>query len=497
MKNAKLLYKIFEFCFIALFLLIIVLIVFFNEVFYFDFEVYQLFLSGFLGLALLFGAYSLIKKIPSFSVKHEIILISSLLLLYLAFQLFIGWNIRVSTEPKWDFGVVYTYAENYVIDGTLPDEYFNNFSGNSGNATIYLFFVALFSFLQLFGVADFLPYAIVVNAIFINLSLTLLYLTARRLVGFNGALFSLFLSFCTLAFIGYVPIIYSDTLSLPFAILGVFFYIKARESFQKGDNKAILYYLLCILSIAVGYGIKQTVIILFVAIIIDVLIQKFSIKQLVTAVISIVLIVALTEMSKAVVFSNNALPEYDEDARLPLTHWVMMGLYELGGYNDDDVQYTLSFDTYEEKQEANIAEIENRLNEMGFAGFWEHIAKKLSFTYGDGTYTATVKLDRGPLEQNLLHGFIIWSSDNFRYFALCTFGILVGTLFWVAASAFSALKTDDYSTTFLRVAIFGLTIFLLIFETRTRYLVNYLPIFILCATCGVSNFRYRKMDTKT
>ena len=39
------------------------------------------------------------------------------------------------------------------------------------------------------------------------------------------------------------------------------------------------------------------------------------------------------------------LPEYKKEDAIPYLHWVMMGLYDDGGYNDDAYKLTLQGET--------------------------------------------------------------------------------------------------------------------------------------------------------
>ena len=54
-------------------------------------------------------------------------------------------------------------------------------------------------------------------------------------------------------------------------------------------------------------------------------------------------------------------------------------------------------------------------------------------------------------------------------------------LFWMAMAALRSFIRRNEALAFLRVAVFGLVLFLLVWETQARYLVSFLPIFLLCA----------------
>ena len=48
-----------------------------------------------------------------------------------------------------------------------------------------------------------------------------------------------------------------------------------------------------------------------------------------------------------------------------------------------------------------------------------------------------------------------------------------------------AIKKPEKNETILRLSIFGLFLFLLIWETRSRYLVNYLPVMQIISFIGI------------
>ena len=107
---------------------------------------------------------------------------------------------------------------------------------------------------------------------------------------------------------------------------------------------------------------------------------------------------------------------------IPYLHWVMMGLYDDGGYNDAAYKLTLQGDTYEERLEIDKKEITRKVREMGPAGLAAHAANKLIFTFGEGMYHAPIKLDLGAVHQNPLQMYFIQGKQHLgrtAYATLC------------------------------------------------------------------------------
>src|SRR5690606_41876762 len=74
---------------------------------------------------------------------------------------------------------------------------------------------------------------------------------------------------------------------------------------------------------------------------------------------------------------SHLLYERDSDLkRVPPAHWVMMGLTGNGSYNSEDYTFTYRFRTYEQRQNANLVQIRQRIADYGFWGYLEFLNRK-------------------------------------------------------------------------------------------------------------------------
>ena len=64
----------------------------------------------------------------------------------------------------------------------------------------------------------------VVNIILIDISIVLIYFTVRKLLGKKNAIYSLILVIFSSAFFCYIPVLYTDTITMLFPILLLFLY---------------------------------------------------------------------------------------------------------------------------------------------------------------------------------------------------------------------------------------------------------------------------------
>ena len=189
----------------------------------------------------------------------------------------------------------------------------------------------------------------------------------------------------------YTSYFYTDTLCMPFAVIGLYLLIKSIKT-NNTRNKIILG-ILSGLTFLIGLKVRIVVIILLIAAFAYILINKKVIKKI-TIYISVFLGLIVGVLGFKVVESNFEI-KLDENAAFPITHWLMMGLNEeyTGGYNSKDHDLTFNEPTYEDKKEANIKEIKTRLSELGPIGLIKLEGMKIARTWSSGNYGVYAKLN--------------------------------------------------------------------------------------------------------
>lgn len=476
----SILYKIFNIVFGLFFSVVLVLVIFFNQKTFYHYKI--------LGLVLILAAVTAITWVlakifmllPKFSTKAETIIILIAMAIFITLQSIVGWQLRTAPNDAWDYGIVFQHARDFVLNGTYPGEYFLYFPNNTG---LYTLWVVLFSVLKTFGAQDFYIGAFIFNIVSISTAIVLLYLCARHLFGVNKAFFVLFTAFATSPFLLYSSITYTDTVTLPYPIMIVLLWLKARNYWRKGQFSLTLLYF-CALSAfaALGSVLKITVLIVWVAVAIDLIVLMCGKGRLRIALAGLGVLCFI--LFSGLWFTRNSmmLPKYNyKQDGIPYTNWIMMGLQGQGGYNDSDYQAVLSLPDVATRKQYIKDETSNRIEFMGPIGLIQHIGDKLSYTFGDGTYVAPDKLNRSSVQPSPLHNFVIYTEPGFKYFAYISFGINTTMLLFMMIASFKSLWRGNNSITFIRVAVFGLSLFLMIWETRSRYLINFLPLFLLCA----------------
>jgi 4-amino-4-deoxy-L-arabinose transferase-like glycosyltransferase len=318
----------------------------------------------------------------------------------------------------------------------------------------------------------------------IDLALAFLYLTARKWFGLKNATMILVLCLLFSPFITYVPIYYTDTISMPMSIGMLYFYTLSLGGRNK--NRLLFLFLAALLG-ALGVLIKPTVGILFAALVIHLFLTERFTSFMKQAVLVVAVLFIGLKIYAAMIDSSGILPLPYKQTGYPYTHWMMMGLKgPYGFYDYHDVKYTESFLTKEKRKEANMEVIKIRLHNYGLMGIARLFSTKNLFTWGDGTYFAPVKLDRGA-KYTAMHSYLLpmKSNQNYVYIYFCQI-VNLSLLSLILLSGWRQLRNRQITLiSVCALSLFGLGVFLLVWEARSRYLINFAPMILLCSLDGL------------
>lgn len=488
-------YRLFNILFAAVFGAILLTAVFFND------NSYQVFAWPWLIAAVVVGsvvallASRLFLLLPTPSRLAERISFAVLMVVLLAAQVAAGLLLQVQDATHWDFGQVFLHASNYVNTGALPEGFLNHTIGNYG---LYTLFVGVFSLLKLVGVQQYEWAVLVLNCLALTGSAILLYACARRMFGVKRALFVL-LCFCViLPFYAFVPLFSAELLCMPFVLAVVWLWMKARASWRAGKvrNAVIVFCILSFLA-ALGALLRFTVLIVWLAVVLDLLFVLIGGKRLLMLLAGAAITWGLYVGGVVALHHSPVVPAYDANDRMPLSYWVMIGLQENGTFHEEeDYQLMLQATGVEARAQLAQMEITGRLADRGFAGTVVHLADKMGYTFGDGSYGSAERPDRGPVAQNILDTLMIRSGASFGGYAYVVFALEAALLLWAVVGACKAFGRGNTALNFLRVVWFGLALFLLVWETSPRALLAFVPLLVLCAAESAPLPRLRLMKQK-
>jgi hypothetical protein len=394
-------------------------------------------------------------------------------------QFYCGKQLAIGTGG--DVEAVFKGAINLATHSSLSQytEYFQIFPHNLGG-TLLLTYV--FKLGSVFGYENYYAMGVMLNILCVNIGFFLTFLICKQLKGCKTAFLALWLCLACLPIYFYIPIFYTDLFSLPFIPLLYYLYLRSQDT---TSFKQLMFYSALIgVACAIGSLIKFTVVIIAVAIVIDILIRKKIVRYLIPIICVLLTYKAVVSVFNSYVYDSVLNQQAVEKTRVPYTHWIMMGLEGNGAYNGSDYQYTYSFADPKQRVDANLEMIKTRLKNYGFWGYLEFATRKEVFSFGSGMYGVYEILDDNPLQQSSLHDFVVESGKYFFVFKNTAQAYHVFLFVLIIFSLFYDLffKSQKISSSFLpRMAMSGMFLFLLMWEACSRYIINYIPIYAICA----------------
>lgn len=476
---SKIIYALCAVCFI-----LVIIRAFWNSIF--EYDPLWLGLSTLLALGAMFGFCLLVRNKESFFKKHGDWFTLGFLILMGACQILLSFKLRYT--PVYDIEAIYDGAIKWATTGDFTEyyEYFAMFHNNFGGLVLMRVW---FGLVNLFGIKSYFISASVFNS---ALSLSAMYLTGSvlsKLIGERARITAYFIFLISLPFYFIAPTFYTDSLTMVFPVLAFWLWLKARD--EKRFIVKLLYFVLMGLSVGLGYGIKATVLIMLIAIVIEAVLYYDLKTWLSLAACTAALVLAFNLAVHGIVYSHIGR-EYAEEKQVPLTHWIMMGLYGWGGYNSTDYEFTKSFEDPDERSEAVKERLLQRLKSLDAEKAVRLFGNKIDLVFCDGTYGLADCLGCPHGDDNFLHSFLLREGENHAPYKYFTTGVLMALyVLLIVSCVFGVVKkagTEGIDTVRIlapRLALFGLFVFFLIWEARWRYFSNYVPVIMICAVIGL------------
>lgn len=444
--------------------------------------------AGFLTILLLYVLFLVRKKEFSFQGKMNI------RYLWLILQLFSGMGMIwlafcLEVDFSWDWGVVMRTAVHYMDTGVIGNpEYYAQYPNNQlwVVALIGLFKMVRFIYPDA-GVEEFKVVSVVVMCLLIQLTIWVIKETARVIWDEKRGFFAGFLAILCLPLYLYAQFAYTDIPGMLLCGLLLYLYSKMQRNYGK---KQSFYLVLLGITAAAAYKIKVMVFVVVIAIIIELFLKQTSMKKFLgqAFILGFSLILTMGILQLPV---NKIMPisqEMSDSQKFPAAHWIMMGLNKTGGYQDEDVSYTGSFPTYEEKKAATMEAIKSRVKTYGVRGMIKHIFyTKMKRTWCVSSLNGDDYVGRNPLHDGTLQkiftkkGSLHWICLTYTW--IYHFALLLGILMSGAAALFQ--KNRDVKMQIGRISLLGVVLFLAIWECNSRYLVCFLPVLMLTAAEGL------------
>lgn len=468
----------------------------------------------FIGLigGIIYGTYYLVKKYHAKN-GFNIVLKLSLIFISIGVIVFQIFYIYENYMPSgWDVAVVMGHA----VKTNIIDEYFLRYYNNMLLCAILKGFFRLFG--DIFNHNHWLM-ATIMNGLALDFAVFAICFISYRHIGKSAFFITYILSLLSIALSLYITIPYSDTIGMVFltAVLVVGF-----EGLNSKRSRFLPFIIILLITFGImAYMIKPTTIfisaLLFIAVIIKSIKMNKGLKLKLTVIILIIIGTMLgTFAGNYIVKTSEYIvltKEYSDDVKyslaFPMTHFIMMGTqqhekehgYVFGAYSTKDTSDTIKIPGKKEKTQFNIEETIKRLKQMGIRSIAFYFNKYIWFsTDGTFNYNDGAREAHECKNQGFLHQLSCRQSDFYRNIYINYFqGLWVVILMLCVISNIFRENYKDKKYVIINIAILMLIGFLLVFEAQPRYLLIYLPLYILMASYGFIGVkkRYLQNDLKT
>ena len=339
---------------------------------------------------------------------------------------------------------------------------------------------------SLLGIQDFVLPLTIITALIISCSVWIAYKCVNKILDKKKALIFLCLAIITTPLYFYAVEYYTDSFSMIFSVLFLYLWLLIREK-KKSKLFCVLYGFL----LFIGMHVKITCSFVFIAIVLYEIINLNFKKNFfkITIIISSCIFLNL--------FYANGIEKLmiDEGIKdrygIPYEHWIMMGLNDKGSFSFDEYAYIEKFNTYAEKKESARKRIKERVFNSSWNQRFTWFRRKISYTWNDGTYFSPLLLRREPVHENRIHSLVLQEYEKNNYYKYFPQIMHESMLLFILINIFNKIvKKDELKRidTICLITMFGIMIFLLMWETRSRYLINLLPIIMIAQINGIDSF---------
>ena len=402
----------------------------------------------------------------------------------------------------WDAGTLITDTFNWASTGQMDIGYY---SENPNNRLIFVIMatilkigmgVGITSKAALYGLWVIVQCLLFWAAGFIVKDIIFRITKDDKTALFGYLLYNLFVGMSP-----WVVVVYTDCMGFIFPALTLWLYLVLPDD---SALKMIVKWLVLVTVGLLGYQIKTTTFVMYIALLMALLISSFGVldkklKGLGIAIFVLNVIILVPVFIKCwdfipgtVAFEAYTGEKCDREAELMPWHYFMMGLNKDsdGTFNYADDQFSHFIDTSDYRVEREKEVIVERLSDLGFTGLMKLYSKKLVIDYNDGSFG--YGLTGGEFVSSQIVEDPPWNSWA-RYIFMPGrggFSIYLNYvhIIWLAMLASCLfLKIRDRNECAIAFGLIGITMFLLMFESQQRYLLVFAPIFVIASVLGMHN----------
>ena len=464
--------------------------------------------------AFFLGAFflSLSRKISQIKEKKLWIAIGILSVLIVIGQIVVLHLLEISY--LWDGVNVFSSAVSRLKGDGVVELYFSRYTNQNG------FLAVTYSLLKLgsiFGLAEanYMLYLNIWNMIFmdiaIGLAAAILY-KIRKEKKVAAVLLFLILTAMNPFIYLWTAFYYTSILVMP-VFLGIVYLVLCMEqqSTQKQETQKqkkhkpeikaswqmkLAQTILLAVLLVVGMRLRQTTVILAIALILAKLVEV-GLRAKKNAALpngkenTIQTIGYIAVFCLCLLLTNAACKSYETklnnldttDTAFPAVHWIMMGLDHGGEYNNSDADYTASFPTHEEKVQGDMELLVARLKHFGVKGIAKTYSQKFINTWVSASNAYPFRLSVCQKYTDV-HDLVFGNKNDFVIYYHQIYQVFL--LFFIFAGIRKKWKEKKPDSIYvLHLSFLGTILFHLLWEAGPLYSVSLQIVYFLLAAYGI------------
>lgn len=397
-------------------------------------------------------------------------------------------SLLIRNEPITDYQNVYNAAWNLANGLEVTNwEYFARWTNNTSALTVLSLYMRIG--LEL-GMED--PYVLILAISVVQVVLTMLctYYVALKLSkkAYGFAWITIVIYSLWTPIWSNTTSFYSDQLSFGLGMIGFAYFLYVTK---KGKKCHFISFLVAGAIIGFGASIKVTGAIPLIAYFICKLVlflqnSRTNYKLLLKMKENIPFLLGFLIVLGGLSVYNGGYPsaELEHKMEMPIEYWIAIGLNGDGSYahNEAFALELMNAENVDVRKAMCWEEIQNNIGNI-----WDidHITLKVSKIFGSGDISATSIMY--PYEENLVTEVFSEYGDYYWKYTCLSTSFFFATLIWMACGALMQLVNykEEPIIFWVYVSIFGLFIFLLMWEAQNKQLYNNLPWLTLAAAYGM------------
>lgn len=422
------------------------------------------------------------------------------LVLLFVVQVILGYWLEYT--PLGDNLMLFYGPQMLALEGSFANKpdfglYLARYSNQWG---FFLMMTGMFKLLYAAGVTRFFLAFVIILALLHTAGFASLLRIAKRIRGARGQLVMVaLLSFCLPMWLA-ASVLYTDTFSMPFVILALEAALRAAG--EKDAKRQIGSALLCALFALIGGQIKMTAAIVLIAAVIVWLMEMRLLRAVICTMLCSAVFLGGSAMVKQIMLEHVVDPAVHAQQHTPAIHWIMMSIptgdNPYGGYTGD---YGITWGMMdagaprEEIMDSIYTRMKDRIYTLRYPNRLITAAlRKNAAAMCDGTFGMTEMLDDVPVRENMVSSFVLSGRPYYAaYGALCT-GMYMACVLLAVVGCVRDIRKRDVRLALVYIAMFGMMLFLMIWEARSRYLLSFVPMLLLLACALLSRLPGRKYD---